>query len=251
MWWLLPTACLAGLAEVIGWSGRLWSSQNPGNLNPFLIQICTTIIAPTPLIASYFVILGRLIEHLGPEYNRIGPSMYTIIFCSADVIALVIQAVGGASASIAVENGNNPAKGGHIMLGGIVFQLVAIVIYSVLASEFLIRVIRGWPVRTPKQSTDEKAELGVSPSASSNLKYLPGGAIDRKTKLMFAGLAFSTLCIFIRSIYRTIELANGWSGRIIGTERYFNFLDGMMVAFAMICLNALHPGWLLPAERRR
>lgn len=38
-------------------------------------RITTTIIAPTPLIAANFVILGRMIEQLGPEYNRIGPHM--------------------------------------------------------------------------------------------------------------------------------------------------------------------------------
>lgn len=38
MWWLLPTAILAGIAEVIGWSARLWSSQNPSLRTPFLMQ---------------------------------------------------------------------------------------------------------------------------------------------------------------------------------------------------------------------
>lgn len=38
LWWLLPTVVLAGLTEVIGWSGRLWSSQNPTLLTPFLMQ---------------------------------------------------------------------------------------------------------------------------------------------------------------------------------------------------------------------
>jgi hypothetical protein len=39
---------------------------------------------------------------------------------------------------------------------------------------------------------------------------------------MVAGLAFSTLVIFIRSIYRTIELTDGWRGRIIQTQLYFS-----------------------------
>lgn len=60
---------------------------------------------------------------------------------------------------------------------------------------------------------------------------------------MVSGLSFSTLCLFIRyvrfsfpwvpaesdtfpvpdsAIYRTIELADGWNGRIIRTEVYFS-----------------------------
>ena len=38
MWWLIPTAVLAGMGEVIGWSGRLWSSLNLPLNTPFLIQ---------------------------------------------------------------------------------------------------------------------------------------------------------------------------------------------------------------------
>lgn len=34
---------------------------------------------------------------------------YTIVFCSADVISLVVQAIGGASAAIAVQSTQIPA----------------------------------------------------------------------------------------------------------------------------------------------
>lgn len=38
MWWLLPTACLCGVGELVGWTGRLWSSFSPANGNPYLMQ---------------------------------------------------------------------------------------------------------------------------------------------------------------------------------------------------------------------
>ncbi|KLO17012.1 RTA1 like protein [Schizopora paradoxa] len=229
LWWLLPTVCLAGVGEIIGWIGRLLSSHSPGDLNPYLIQICCTIIAPTPLVAANFVILGRLIHHIGPHYSRLSPGWYTAVFCSADIVALVVQAVGGASASEAVENDKNPAKGGNIMLGGIVVQLVAITIYVTLATEVLVRFYTKRPLRQPNHSEegDERPSL------------------DRKVQLMIFGLSFSTICIFIRSVYRTIELSDGWSGRIIHTQKYFNILDGAMIVLAMYTLNFLHPGILL------
>ena len=37
-WWMLPTAAMAAIGEVIGWIGRLWSSKNIPLLTPFLIQ---------------------------------------------------------------------------------------------------------------------------------------------------------------------------------------------------------------------
>lgn len=67
----------------------------------------------------------------------------------------------------------------------------------------------------------------------------------------------------IRSIYRTVELGDGWRGVVLRTQVYFSkFLgglkllvseiptgvfDGAMVVLAMWTLNFFHPGWLLYA----
>lgn len=37
----------------------------------YLRRISTTILAPTPLVAANFVILGRLIGRLGQQYSRL------------------------------------------------------------------------------------------------------------------------------------------------------------------------------------
>ena len=37
-YWLIPTTALCGVGEIIGWSGRLWSSKNPFNGTAFLMQ---------------------------------------------------------------------------------------------------------------------------------------------------------------------------------------------------------------------
>ncbi|KAI0718446.1 RTA1-domain-containing protein [Cerioporus squamosus] len=228
LWWLAATAVLAGIAEIIGWSGRLWSSITPRDINPFLMQITTTIIAPTPLIAANFVILGEIIKRLGQQYSRLSAMAYTIIFCSCDIIALVIQAVGGAKASLAVQTGNgDPEVGGHIMLAGIVFQLVAFCIYLAFAAEFLLRYHKDKPVR----------HASTAPPKSF--------AFNRGIKLMILGLSLDGIFILIRSIYRTIELSDGWTGRIISTQVYFNVLDGAMIVLAMFTMNFFHPGFLL------
>ena len=38
VWWLLPTAFLAGVLECAGWAARFWSSQKPALLKPYIIQ---------------------------------------------------------------------------------------------------------------------------------------------------------------------------------------------------------------------
>jgi hypothetical protein len=38
LWWLFPSAVFCGVLELVGWSGRLWSSHNPFLQTPFIIQ---------------------------------------------------------------------------------------------------------------------------------------------------------------------------------------------------------------------
>ncbi|KZT07921.1 RTA1-domain-containing protein [Laetiporus sulphureus 93-53] len=226
LWFMLPTAVLAGAIEIIGWGGRLWSSYNVLRNDPFLMQIVCTIIAPTPLVAASFIILGQIIHRLGQQYSRLSAKWYSIIFICCDIIALVIQGVGGGAASAAVNNYQSPTPGGHVMLAGIVFQLASISFYMLLAVEFIMRYLHDRPI-------------------GGRICVHTPYTFDSKLKQMVGALAFSSICIYIRSWYRTFELADGWDGHIITTQRYFVILDGMMIAFAMIAVNLFHPGRLL------
>ncbi|KZT61016.1 RTA1-domain-containing protein [Calocera cornea HHB12733] len=223
LWWLFPTIVAGGLAEVIGWAGRLWSSKSVDNLNPFLMQITTTIMAPSFMTAANFLILGIIISRLGTQYSRLSPRLYSIVFITADVVALVVQAVGGGMASVAVQKRppGDPEKGARIMVGGIVWQLAAMTVYVALALEFFLRVRL------------DKPQHGF------------GFAQGSKLSLQITALFLSTLLIYMRSIYRTVELLDGWTGRIITTEVYFNVLDAMPITLAMFTMNLLHPAWLL------
>ncbi|KAG1737998.1 RTA1-like protein [Suillus lakei] len=227
LWWMLPTAILAGVLEILGWSARLWSSRNPKLLTPYEMQLVGTIVAPTPLVAANFIILGQIITQVGPQYSRLTPKIYTIIFCCFDVICLIVQAAGGASAAHAASSKTSASMGANIMLGGIAAQLFAIVVYVTLAVEFLLRLKHNAPFRYVEQP--RILEKGQS-------------AVSKNLQFMLYGMAFCTLCIFIRSVYRTVELANGWSGPVISTERYFDWLDGALVTLAVYTLNFFHPG---------
>ena len=119
-----------------------------------------------------------------------------------DIIALVVQGLGGgiAASSHKIASMN---LGAHIMLGGIVFQFVAICVYTACGVDFLRHYTAAAPVR-PLISSSER------------------GVLDTRLKLMIAAMVFSTVVLFIRSIYRIVELADGWQGKIITTELYFS-----------------------------
>ncbi|CCA77844.1 related to integral membrane transporter or flippase that may transport LCBs from the cytoplasmic side toward the extracytoplasmic side of the membrane [Serendipita indica DSM 11827] len=245
IWWLFPTIILGTLSEVIGWGGRLWSSSEPRMLNPYLMQITTTILGPSFMTAANFTILGIIIRLLGPQYSWLSPRMYLIIFLTFDLIALVGQAVGGAKASLAAETGQDPTPGGNIMCYFIIVQMAAISLYTICASEFLLRYHFNKPVRRVKPFIETPSEQDETASDGVGSRTMDRGII-----LQLVGMGISTVFILIRSVYRTIELLDGWTGRIITTQLYFNVLDGACIVIAVYAINIFHPGWLLSDHAR-
>ncbi|KAJ4177977.1 hypothetical protein NW755_013527 [Fusarium falciforme] len=139
--WTSLTFALGAMTELIGWAGRTWSSKCPYNGDAFLMQITTLIIAPTFFTAGLYVILGTLINRLGRSSSLLGPKMYAVVFLTADIVALVIQAIGGALASTEADKINGDTETGtNIMVAGIVFQMAAMVVFTGLVLDFMRRV---------------------------------------------------------------------------------------------------------------
>jgi len=194
------------------------------------MQIVTTIMAPTPFVAALFIIFARITRLLGTSYSRLSPQWYTRIFLTADIISLIVQGAGGGLAATA-ETEKDSDLGGNIMLGGIVFQLVAVIAFITLSVEYFFRYLTDRPIRLSSEEDTRRTEWGF------------------KMKIFVGSLVFIILMIFIRSIYRTAELADGWNGRIITTQIYFNLLDGMVILLAIFAMNFFHPGyWMKTPE---
>ncbi|ELU41005.1 RTA1 domain-containing protein [Rhizoctonia solani AG-1 IA] len=222
VWYMLPTLALCGLAEIIGWGGRFWGHKNP---------ICTTIMAPSFMTAAMFLILPRIVGELGQHYSRMSPcpdcprSSITdpIIFLTADVGALVLQAVGGGVASSAITlDGAN--RGGNIMLSGIVIQLAAVALFDLLSIEFVVRYTFGRPTRMLPEKHEKKRQ------------------IPERVGLMLVGLAIQSSV----SNGRIMLMARSYrNGRVISTEKWFNWFDGGAIVVAMVTFNVFHPGLLI------
>ncbi|KAF8917340.1 RTA1 like protein-domain-containing protein [Mucidula mucida] len=235
--WPAPTILLAGILEIAGWAGRFWSSYDDTKDTPFMIQIVTTIIGPTPFLAAIFMIFGAIVRIMGQGYSRLSPRYYSLIFVSCDVISLVVQGAGGgiAASSSTLEDAN---VGGNIMLGGIVFQLVVMTLFLGLAAEFFYRFFTDSPIAGRAFARVETEDSHVTLTDS-------GYKLSTDMRVMLVALFFSTACLYIRAVYRTIELASGWNGAIIETEIWFNIFDGAMIVLAFYTMNFAHPSRLL------
>ncbi|KAI0752254.1 RTA1 like protein-domain-containing protein [Irpex lacteus] len=187
----------------------------------------------TPLLAANFIIFSRLVGILGVQYSRLSPRWYSRIFLSCDIVALIVQAAGGAIASSA-NTASDQDLGANVMLAGIVFQMAALVIFTALFTEYFVRFAFGRPIHGKVDST-----------RGSTVTLVKRRMWNLRQKLATGSLIFSTIVLFIRGVYRTIELADGWDGEIISTQVYFNVLDGAMIVLAIYTLNFFHPGVLL------
>jgi hypothetical protein len=127
---------------------------------------------------------------------------------------------------------------------------VALLFFAFIATEFLLRYIYDRPIRHFNTFR---------------------GVLDRNIRLQILGISIMTSVLLIRSIYRTVELAGGWSGKIISTQWLFSsFLlnnllplqvliivpladafDGAMIVIAAFTLNFLNPGMLLAGYEDR
>ncbi|KAI5888722.1 RTA1-domain-containing protein [Schizophyllum commune H4-8] len=228
-WWLFVTLVFCGSMECVGWACRLWSNRDILADNAYKIQCVYVmlIVAPTPLLAANFVMMGRIVRRLGIRYSRLSPRSYTIVFASTDVISLLVQG-GGGGVAVGADTLEGAERGGNIVLGGICLQLAVIVFFSIIASEFFWRYFKDRP--RPKLAF-------IHPE--------PRGVLTRNLILAVGCLGSSTLLLLIRAVYRVIELADGWNGTIIKTEAWFLIFDAAMVVIAMFIVNVLHPGWLL------
>ncbi|GAA5994160.1 RTA1 domain-containing protein [Rhodotorula paludigena] len=212
IWWL-SVLLFGGVAEIIGWVGRLWSSINVYRLEAFLIQTICLGLAPVFFSAAIYALLGVIIASIGPQYSLLRPRTYLLVFCTADLVSIVVQAVGGGMSATALATDTSPRTGSNVMVAGIAFQLFAMLVFSSLGVVVWLRARK------------DRSYRELDHPQKGNLSWLGWG------------LAWASLWIIVRGIYRTIELADGWTGHLIRNQPYFLVLDAavMVLCQATFC----------------
>ena len=191
------------------------------------MQIICLTIAPAFIAAGLYLTLSRIVITFGPENSRLKPLSYPRIFIPCDVASLLLQAAGGGIASAASNQNKSPDVGDHIMVAGLAFQVLTLAVFICLCTDFTVRTIR---------RMKNMGHAALDPSHAR----LRGSVMFRS---FVVALAFATLCIFIRSVYRVAELSEGWEGALIKNQYTFIGLEGAMVIVAVLALNAFHPGF--------
>ena len=212
------------LVEIVSYDARVCCRYNPTGTVPYAIYALLVLLAPILIAASIYMYLGRIIFAVRGEQHCIIPARFlTKIFVSGDVICFLIQAAGGGILSNA-DNDSGTRLGQHIILGGLIFQVIIFVIFVFVAANFHVRMTRA---------------TSVNGSSTGQLPW---------QQLLWGLYAVSSL-ITLRNIFRCIECGMGSTGYLLKHEWISFVFDGAaMTIVLIICLSWYFSG---VASRRK
>jgi hypothetical protein len=233
---------LCGLVlEVVGYAGRLMSHHDPFRQSPFLIYIICLTVGPAFFSAAVYLCFARIVVVYGEANSRFAPRVYTITFVVFDILSLVLQGAGGGIAAIAERGSKQMYKGIHVMIGGLVWQVVSLMLFMLMSVDFALR--------TKKNAGGRNLALQGLTVSLKWKAFLCGNAhpvypyhVMQLTFSIPVGLALATITIFARCIYRVVELNAGFDSRLANEEVTFMVLEGALVAIAVLSVSTSHPG---------
>jgi hypothetical protein len=189
-----------------------------GKLIPYILQSVFLLLAPILFAASLYMTLSRVIIAVsGAQYSLVSPRWLARIFVTADVISFMIQG-GGAGLLVQGGSASKTQTGQNIIVGGLVFQLVAFAVFCVNIMLF-------------------------------HLRYRKHGRTDSVRHIPWQGilvmLYLTSGFIMIRNIFRAIEYAMGQDGYLLTHEWTIYVMDGMLMFFTMLDFAWKYPSQLL------
>ncbi|KAI5964854.1 uncharacterized protein KGF55_001925 [Candida pseudojiufengensis] len=248
---------LGCILESIGYICRTIAHYNWSNPNLFVLQAICLTVAPALIMASIYYLLSQLIIIYGYNYSIIKPNYIAWIFVCFDVASLFIQSGGGIFAGIALKNFENTIYGTHIMVSGMAFQVLSMSLFLIFLFNFLKRIY--FNSRNVSFNVLEFFQLLGNTSNGERIRQ--DSKLDNKYDSNYQNLRnrkyfnylllmilISSLCIYIRCIYRVIELVEGWRGFLITHEPFLLTLDALMVFLGCAIFVPFHPKLIMGNE---
>ena len=112
------------------------------------------------------------------------------------------------------------------MVTGLAFQVFTLFVFMILCADFALRTVR---------RMNSMGDAALDPTHTQLRR-------SQKFRAFLVALSLATICIFIRSVFRVVELGEGWEGALIKNQTLFVVLEGAMVVLAVLSLNIFHPG---------
>ncbi|KAL8953672.1 MAG: hypothetical protein Q9222_000509 [Ikaeria aurantiellina] len=224
-WFFTPLA-LACFLETMGYIFRSLSSKNdPYHVIWFVIQYFMIVVAPVFISASIYVCINRLIawaKSLGFMLDQwwFTPKVILWGFVTVDILTTILQIAGAALVGSSQSNQKDPTTGNNILLAGLAVQSVSFTVFLCILT--LLR-------------------FALSKSAERQ------SLVRTKDRFVLA-LALASLLVYLRTLFRLAETAEGLFSRLSTHEVFFGTLEFTPVVIAVWVLAVWHPGRWLPLK---
>lgn len=226
-WWFFVTYMCGIFLEVLGYSSRVWSHYNLNNFDAYVMQFVCITLAPCFLMAGIYFILAQLTVVMGQAFSILRPMQYSLIFIICDLISIVLQAAGGAMAAIELSDHKSTRSGSNVMVIGLAYQVFTMALFLILWFIFCYRCY------ISKKRYGSRIFSKEFEHVRQRKMFVP----------LFYSVTVSVILIFIRSIYRLIEMVEGFSSDMANNETMFMFFEALMVSLATLLMTIFHPGF--------
>ena len=220
---------LACLLETIGYIFRTLSAKNdPYNVIWFVVQYFLIVVAPVFISASIYLSINRLIVWAASvgfndasdnkhQHWWLSPRLILWGFITADVLTTIMQIAGAALVGSSESNGKDPHTGNNILLAGLAVQTVSFTMFLLVLLLFRISLGRDGGARSHVRSKD----------------------------VFIVAVAGASLLVYLRTVFRLAETAQGLFAYVSTHEKFFGTLEFAPVVLAVWILAIWHPGkWL-------
>ncbi|CAG7915536.1 unnamed protein product [Penicillium olsonii] len=213
--WFFLAFAIGGIFEVIGYIGRIAAYNSTDSVIVYAIQNVFLLLGPALFAASIYMALGRIIRSVRAEkHSLVRIKWLTKTFVMGDVVSFLVQA--GASGLMAT--GDNATLGSHIVVAGLVIQVIMFGLFIITSIVFEVRMRRS----PTTEAFDERINW------MSQLRTL---------------YAVSAL-VLVRSIFRVVEYAAGNDAYPLTHEWMLYIFDSLLMIVAMFIWGIWHPGTL-------
>jgi hypothetical protein len=140
-WTYTLALSIGALLELLGYIGRIMLNRNPWGDSGFELQICCLILGPSFIAAAIYLTMKHLVLYFGPQYSYLQARLYPWLFIGADLLSIVIQAIGGGVSASASNkrDAKGLQAGNRLLIAGIAVQVATMSMCGVLVLLYLLR----------------------------------------------------------------------------------------------------------------
>ncbi|KAG8670600.1 hypothetical protein FPOAC2_09972 [Fusarium poae] len=240
MWSFMIWLGIGTLFELLGYIGRFAFAKNPWNMNAFLIQFITLLLAPTLLAAAISITFKYLVIWYGTQWSMMRPKLYPLVFVGTDIISIFIQVIGGgvmATSTTGKVNETTRKLGEGLVIGGVAFQVINMLCCATLMLIYAKRRRASLRVGFEDLNRVESPSMPLENSTT----------MAKRTKVFCIILAVAYTAIIIRCTYRIFESLPATAAKVMRNETLFYVFDGGLILLATGLVTIFHPYRMFPA----